>query len=124
MSLQIIQMEIQKRQSRIQSLGSGIMRTQIELEEMYQEESRSGIRLGSDCLSQQIQRDQSEITSLEREIEGLIEKAKQEEAASRPEHELNLLEMLGLSAIMKADGKISDVQFDTMLEQVRSAIKS
>jgi hypothetical protein len=121
MSLEIIRMEIQKRQSRIQSLGSEIMRTQIELEEMFREEARMGVRLGSSLLSKQINDAQLEIASLEREIEGLIEQAREEEANATTNRELNPLEMLGISAIMKADGKMSDEQFNAILEQVRSA---
>jgi hypothetical protein len=122
MSLAIIQMEIQKHQTKIQSLGSEIMRTQAELEEMYREETRSGIRLGSDCLQQQINRNQSEIASLQRKIDELIEQAKSEEANSGTDHELNPLEALGLSALMKADGKMTDEQFNAMLEEVRRAM--
>jgi predicted RNase H-like nuclease (RuvC/YqgF family) len=120
MSLEIIRMEIQKCQTRIQSLGSEITRTQIELEEMIQEERRMQVRLGSSLLIKQINDAQSEIVPLEAEIEGLIRQAKEEEEKAPPAPELNPLEMLGISVLMKADGKISDEQFNAILEQVRS----
>jgi predicted RNase H-like nuclease (RuvC/YqgF family) len=123
MSLEIIRIEIQKRQTRIQSLSSEIIRTQTELEEMIYEERRIGQRLGSSMLQRQINEAQSEISSLHEEIDDLISQAKEEEAKAAPTPEFNPLEMLGISALMRADGKMSDEQFNAILEQVRSAFK-
>jgi len=120
MSFDIVKMEIQKRQTRIQSLSSELMRAQIELEEVYREEARTGMRLSPEVLEQQIRRGESEIRSLQREIEQLVQQAKESEESRTSE--LNPLEMLGLSAIMKADGKLSEEQFNQMLEQVRRTL--
>jgi|SRR5882724_178473 len=120
MSVTITQMEIQKYQTRIQSLSSGIVRAQLELDEMCRVEEAEGIRLGSDSLQEQINRDQIEIASLQRNIDQLIEQAKSEQARTEPD-QLNPLEALGLSALMKAEGKMTDEQFNAILEQVRNA---
>lgn len=120
MSLDIVKMEIQKRQTRIQSLSSELMRLQIELEEVHREEARTGIRLSPEVLEQQIRRGESEIRSLQKEIEQLVQQAREAEDSRTPE--LNPLEMLGLSAILKADGKLSEEQFNQMLEQVRRTL--
>jgi len=88
---------------------------------MCRVEEAEGIRLGSDCLQEQINRDQIEIASLQRKLDQLIEQAKSEQAGTEPD-QLNPLEALGLSALMKAERKMTDEQFNAILEQVRNAV--
>lgn len=123
MDLEQIKLEIQKRQGDIQSLQADHARVRSELEEVYAAESRYGERLsGSEYLPKQLERIENQIRSLQREIESLMDQAR-EKASSQEDRKLNPLEALGAAALMWADGKLSDEDFEQMLEKVRQAIK-
>ena len=124
MTLDMIRLEIEKRQGRIQSLNSKLSRLRVELDNIYDAEDRVGERLaGSYTIPEDMSRIEREISSLESEIEQFMKQAREIQANEAPKHEFNPLEMLGISALMKADGKLSDEQFNAVLEEVRIAFK-
>ncbi len=124
MSIESIRVEIEERQGQIQSLHSRYQELQAELDEVRYEERRSGNRLcGSDSIPREMERIRNEISSLESDIESLVDQARKEAAkaeAARPK--LSPLEALGISALMRADGKMSDEQFSQILSEVRKAL--
>jgi hypothetical protein len=58
------------------------------------------------------------IRDLEREIKDLMAKARQISAIENSSPAASPLELLGISAILKADGKITDAQYTTILNEV------
>lgn len=118
MQLEAIRLEIQERQGEILSLHEDIKRYDREHEEMW------------DCRAFEISRDIAElrgkafdrIRTLEREIKELMTKARQISATENSRPAASPLELLGISAILKADGKITDDQYNQILNEVRRGI--
>jgi hypothetical protein len=122
MSIEVIRLEIQQRQSKIQALRHEIDRLEAEKLEIYRQEDLYNVQIGASHVPLQQERISDEIRELEGEIEDLIAQAQQEQAQTGDASDLSPLEMLGMAAIMRADGNISDEKFNQLLEQVRHAV--
>jgi hypothetical protein len=115
MTLEMIQLEIQKRQGDILSLRTKISSYDEEHTEMWELRAFDLCRLISERRAEALQR----INFLETEIEELMTKARQLSKENEEKRAVSPLELLGISALMKADGRISDEQYNAILREVR-----
>jgi len=70
-----------------------------------------------------MQRIRDEIESHQSQIQRLVEEAQEEDSKVTEKPDLNPLELLGMAALLRADGRIPQEEFDRILG-VRKAMES
>jgi predicted RNase H-like nuclease (RuvC/YqgF family) len=123
MSPKNYQLEIQYCREKISSLHSEHAMLHERLLEVYREEEKMGVQLsGSVSIPRDLQAIEKELASYEKELDNLINEARQAEATKAKGQDLSPLEVLGMSYLLKDEGKLSDEHFQEIVKQVKEYI--